>query len=77
MGWRLRAATRSLMSASRAFDEFPHRLDRLAGGGAHVEVENCADAGKHKGVAPIKLETQVLIIATGAERLDTSPWEGI
>jgi hypothetical protein len=36
-------------------DEFPHGLDRLAGGGARLEVENCAHAGKHKGVAPVSL----------------------
>jgi hypothetical protein len=32
-------------------DEF----DRLAGGGARLEVESCAHAGKHKGVAPVGL----------------------
>ena len=36
-------------------DEFPQGLDRLAGGGARLEVENCAHAGKHKGVAPVSL----------------------
>jgi hypothetical protein len=36
-------------------DEFLQGLDRLAGRGARLEVENCAHAGKRKGVAPISL----------------------
>jgi hypothetical protein len=36
-------------------DEFPQGLDRLAGMGARLEVENCAHTGKHKGVAPVSL----------------------
>jgi hypothetical protein len=36
-------------------DEFLHGLDRLAGGRARLEVQSCAHAGKHKGVAPVGL----------------------
>jgi len=36
-------------------DEFPQGLDRLAGRGARFELESCAHAGKHKGVAPVSL----------------------
>ena len=36
-------------------DEFLQGLDRLAGRGARLEVESCAHAGKHEGVAPISL----------------------
>ena len=50
----VRAATRSLMSASRALTSTLID-DRLAGGGARLEVESCAHAGKHKGVAPVSL----------------------
>ena len=31
-------------------DEFPHGLDRLAGGGARLEVESCAHAGSRRWV---------------------------
>jgi len=31
-------------------DEFPHGLDRLAGGGARLEVESCAHAGSRRSV---------------------------
>ena len=75
MAWRLRAATRSLMSASRAFDEFPQGLDRLAGGGARLEFENCAHAGKHKGVTPVSLGefSRGLGEASGLTGIDLDP----
>src|SRR5277367_6477255 len=55
MAWRLRAATRSLMSASRALTSSLMTSTVLLAGGARLEVENCAHAGKHKGVAPVSL----------------------
>ena len=39
----------------RGRDEFLNGLDRLAAGGMRLEVESCAHAGKHKGVARIGL----------------------
>ena len=51
---RLRAATRSLTSVA-GVDEFLHGLDRLAGGGARLEVESSAHASEHEGVAPVGL----------------------
>ena len=51
MDWRLRAATRSLMSASRALTSSL----KASSGGARLEVESCAHAGKHKGIAPVSL----------------------
>jgi hypothetical protein len=50
-------------------------LDRLAGRGARLEVENCAHAGKHKGVAPVSLGefSRGLGEASGLTGIDLDP----
>ena len=56
-------------------DEFPQGLDRLAGGGARFELESCAHAGKHKGVAPVGLGefSRGLGEASGLTGIDLDP----
>jgi hypothetical protein len=56
-------------------DEFLHGLDCLAGGGAPLEVQSRAHAGKHKGVAPVGLGefSGGLGEASGLTRIDLDP----
>jgi hypothetical protein len=56
-------------------DEFLHGLDRLADGRARLEVESCAHAGKHKGVAPVGLGefSRGLGEASGLTGIDLDP----
>jgi hypothetical protein len=54
-------------------DELLHGLDRLAGGRARLEVQSCAHAGKHKGVAPVGLGEFSRGRASGLTGIDLDP----
>src|SRR5215813_2234935 len=75
IAWRLRAATRSLMSASRALTSSLMASTVLLAGGARLELESCAHAGKHKGVAPVRLgeSSRGLGEASGLTGIDLDP----